>query len=90
MFCNLHTLCYGCVQLCAIHENPIQRGGCLKKGGLGQFADLKGDLSRISGVVFLRGFDTPMHTMHRVTLFLQDKRCYKIKCASFCLLHTFF
>ena len=25
-----------------VHEKPIYRGGCLKRGGLGQFADLRG------------------------------------------------
>ena len=40
-----------------------------KKGGFGQFADLKGDLARKRGWVFFfsggggRGVDTPMHTM---------------------------
>ena len=34
-----------------------------KKGGLGQFANLRGDLARKRGVVFLRGGDIPMHTM---------------------------
>ena len=33
------------------------------KGGLGQFADLRGRLGKKEGVVFLRGFDTLMHTM---------------------------
>ena len=35
-----------------------------KKGGLGQFVDLRGGLARKKGVVFLRGeVDTPMPTM---------------------------
>ena len=37
-----------------------------EKGGLGQFADLRGHLAKKRGVVFLRGCggaDTPMHTM---------------------------
>ena len=43
-----------------------------KKGGLGQFADLKeGGLGKKEGVVFWRGVDTPMHTM---TAELNQKR----------------
>ena len=42
-------------------------GGLPKKGGLGQFADLRegggGGLARKRKVVFLRGGDTPIHTM---------------------------
>ena len=34
-----------------------------KKGGLGQFAGLRGGLAKKRGVMFLRGADTPMHTM---------------------------
>ena len=47
------------------HEKPIYRGDCLKRGGGGfeQFADLRGGLARKRGVVFLRGVDTPMHTI---------------------------
>ena len=54
-------------------KNPIFRGmltknqyigGKLpKKRGLGQFVDLRGGLDEKQGVVFLRGYDTPMHTM---------------------------
>ena len=56
-------------------KNPIFKGGSQKtntegritqKGGLGQFADLwvgGGGLGKKVGVVFLRGVDTPMHTM---------------------------
>ena len=33
-----------------------------KKGGLGQFADLRGGGITRKRVVFLRGVDTPMHT----------------------------
>ena len=42
------------------------RGGFPKKGGLGQFADLRGGGGgkKERGMVFLReGVDTPMHTM---------------------------
>ena len=34
-----------------------------EKWRLGQFVDLRGGLARKRGVVFLRGFDTPMPTM---------------------------
>ena len=40
-------------------------GGLPKKGGFGQFADLREGLGKKVEVVFLRGIDTPMHTMHR-------------------------
>ena len=34
-----------------VHEKPIYRkGGLLKNGGLGQFADLKGDLAKKRGM----------------------------------------
>ena len=36
-------------------EKPIYRGGLPKKGGLGQFVDLRGGLARKRGVVFLMG-----------------------------------
>ena len=45
------------------HEKPIYRGDSL---GLGQFADLRGDLARKIRVVYLRSggeVDTPMRTM---------------------------
>ena len=54
-------------------KNPIFKGhkktiykGIAKEGGLGQFADLRGGggLTRKKGVVFWRGVDTAMHTMH--------------------------
>ena len=45
-----------------VQERPIGRD-CLKRG-LEQFADLRGDLARNRGVVFLRGSaDTLMHAM---------------------------
>ena len=34
-----------------------------KKGGLGQFADLREGLARTRGWCFRGGVDTPMHTM---------------------------
>ena len=42
-----------------------------KKGGLKQFAKLKGGLARKRGVVFFRegGVDTPMHTMDAMSSF---------------------
>ena len=48
-----------------VHEKPIYRGGFPNQGGLGQFSDLKGggDLTKKRGAVFLRGGDTPMHTL---------------------------
>ena len=45
-----------------VQERPIGRD-CLKSG-FGQFADLRGDLARNWGVVFLRGSsDTLIHAM---------------------------
>ena len=44
MFCNLHTLCYGCVRLCVIHENPILRGGLPNKRGAWTIFRFKGGL----------------------------------------------
>ena len=37
--------------------------GLTKKGGLRQFADLRGGLARMRGTVFEWEVDTPMHTM---------------------------
>ena len=48
------------------HEKPVYRGGggLPKKCGLRQFADLREGACQERGrVVFLRGVDTPMHTM---------------------------
>ena len=48
-----------------IHEKPIIGGDCLK-GGLGQFANLRGDLAGKRRVVFFmggKGGDTPINTM---------------------------
>ena len=56
----------------AARKKEIYRGNCLKvggeggRGGLGQFADLRGDLAKKGGRV-----DTPMHTM--VYRFHQNK-----------------
>ena len=36
-------------------EKPIYRRVCLKRGGLGEFSDLRGVLAKRRGVVFLRG-----------------------------------
>ena len=45
------------------HEKSVYRGELAKKGGFGQFANLRGGgLGEKEGVVFLRGVDTPMHT----------------------------
>ena len=44
---------------------------CLKRG-LGQFAHLRGggEVGKKEGVVFLRGVDTPMHTMVITTFYI--------------------
>ena len=40
-----------------VHEKPIYRkGGLLKNGGLGQFADLKGDLAKKRGMALFSFF----------------------------------
>ena len=36
-------------------EIPIYKGNCLKRGGLGQFADLREELGKKECVLFLRG-----------------------------------
>ena len=41
-----------------VHKKLIYRGELPKKGGLGQFLDLKGGLAKKRRVVFLRGADT--------------------------------
>ena len=47
-----------------VHEKPIYSGELPKKdGGLREFADLEGGLTKKEGVMFLRGVDTQMHTM---------------------------
>ena len=47
-------------------KNNIYRGESPKKGGLGEFTDLRGGLAKKRGIVFLRGLGTPMHTMGKV------------------------
>ena len=45
---------------------------CLKKGGLGQFVDLRGAWQETEGVFFFMGgggVDTPMHTMRQPTTY---------------------
>ena len=44
-------------------KNQYRGGRLSKKGELGLFTDLRGDLARKMGVVFLRAVETPMHTM---------------------------
>ena len=46
------------------HKKPIQRGrgGCLKMGELGQFANLKGGFGKKEGVVFEGGL-IPQYTL---------------------------
>ena len=47
-----------------VHEMPTYRGDCLKRGGLGKFADLRGGgLSKKEGG---RRVDTPVHTMKKI------------------------
>ena len=48
-------------------KNQYRGGVCLKRG-LGQFADLKGDLTR------KRGVDTPIHTMMSVFITLVNSK----------------
>ena len=46
-----------------VNEKSIYRGELPKKGGFGQFANLRGGgLGEKEGVVFLTRVDTPMHT----------------------------
>ena len=44
-------------------KNTNIEGGLLKKGGLGQFADLRGTWQEREDGVFEEGVDTPMHTL---------------------------
>ena len=46
-------------------KNQYRRGRLPKKGRLGQFTDLRGRLgiARKRGVMFLKGIETPMHTI---------------------------
>ena len=50
------------------HKKLKQGGGLPKK--LGQFANLRGGLARKRGIVFLRGVDTPMHTMMYIYVYI--------------------
>ena len=45
-----------------VHEKPRERRESLKRE-LGEFVDLRESLARKRQVVFLRGIDTPIHTM---------------------------
>ena len=55
-------------------KNQYREGDCLKKGGLGQFVNLRGALARKRGRCFWGGVDTPMHTMRVVqNLFFVSK-----------------
>ena len=51
-----------------VHKKPIYIEELPEKGGLGQFADLRRGLGEKKGMVFLRGVDTAIHTMHLQTL----------------------
>ena len=51
------------IRLLGGHEKAIYRGGLPEKWGLGQFGDLRRELDKREGVVFLRAVDTSMHTM---------------------------
>ena len=42
-------------------KNQFRGEDCLKRGGLGQFANIT-EAWQVRGGVFLRGVDTPMHT----------------------------
>ena len=44
-------------------KNQYIGGNCLKRGRLGQFADLRGRLAKEEGGSIFEGVDTPMHTM---------------------------
>ena len=46
-----------------IFRKLTEIAGLTKKGGLRQFADLRGSLARMRGAVFEGEVDTPMHTM---------------------------
>ena len=64
-------------------KNQYIGGDCLKRGGLGQFVGLRGGawLGKKEGVVFLRGVDTPMLTMIKLSYLelVIDNRFTKIK-----------
>ena len=50
-----------------VHKKPIYRGDLPEKGGLGQFADLRGESCwKIGGGVFEERVDIPMHTIRVV------------------------
>ena len=53
-----------------VQEKPIYRGNCLKRGGLGQFADLSGKPGKKEGVV-----DTPVHFM----VFTSELSCWLVE-----------
>ena len=62
--------------LVGVTKNQYIGGDCLKRGALGQFADIRGGLGEKEGVVLLgggRGVDTPMHPMvvDNVMLFIK-------------------
>ena len=50
-----------------VHEGK-GKGNCLK-GGIGQFADLRGGLAKKMGGSVFEGFDTPIHIMGKVGWF---------------------
>ena len=50
-----------------LKKKTIYRGECLKKGGLGEFADLRGGLVK-KGVMFLRGIDNQIYVMGNWTI----------------------
>ena len=45
-------------------EKPIYRGELPEKGGLGQFADLRGACRRRGGSCFWGGVDTPVYATY--------------------------
>ena len=48
----------------------------LEKRGLGQIADFRGGLAKNRGGMFLREFDTPVHTMSRRHVFFGVRKIF--------------
>ena len=58
-------------------KTNIEGGLPKKEGGLEQFADLRGAWQERGGV-FLRGVDTPMHTMETLASFRKQQKTQKL------------
>ena len=73
-----------------VHEKPIYREELPKKRGVtwivGRFRG--GGLTKKRGVVFLRGIDTPMHTMYAVKQFTMSFKHLRV-CNSRLLVNTY-